>query len=376
MTDQTAIQISGAGPAGLAAALAAVKSGRQAVVFEKRADVGGRFHGDFQGLENWTTDVDVLDELGSLGVEAGFDYTPFNEVVCFSPNGASRLFRSTQTLFYLIRRGNQPGCLDAALKKQVLDAGVEVRFSEPLKHLPQGGIVTQGPRRADAIAVGYLFETDMADGAYAVISDRLAAKGYAYLLVCGGRGTLASCLFSDFHNEKRYLEKCVEFFKDKVGVHMINPRHFGGAGNFSIPSSARKGNILYAGESAGFQDPLFGFGIRWAILSGAAAGRALAAEDPGSYEHFWKQRLRAYHQTAATNRWFFERLGDRGYEYVIGKFKEGRDVRTWMKKSYAPRLWKRAWYHAVASRRTKPILSVHEGCDCTWCRCQHHNAKA
>jgi len=53
---------------------------------------------------------------------------------------------------------------------------------------------------------------------------------------------------------------------------------------------------------------LFGFGIRWAILSGAAAGQALAAEDPDRYERFWKKRLRACHQTAATNRWFYERL--------------------------------------------------------------------
>ncbi len=372
MADQTLIKISGAGPAGLAAALAIAETEKQAIVFEKRLDVGGRFHGDFQGLENWTTDIDVLDELGSLGIEAGFDYTPFHEVTCFSPDGASRVFHSTQPLFYLIRRGNAAGCLDAVLKQQALDSGVEIHFGEPLHHLPDGGIVTQGPRRADAIAVGYLFETDMADGAFAVISDQLAAKGYGYLLVHGGRGTMASCLFDDFHNEKRYLESCVEFFTDKLGVSMKNPRRFGGVGNFSIPRTARNGNILYAGESAGFQDPLFGFGIRWAILSGAAAGQALAAVDPDRYERFWKKRLRAYHQTAATNRWFFERLGDRGYAYMLRHYTEGQDVRAWMKKAYTPRLWKRAWYHVVASRRTGPLLHIHEGCDCTWCRCKHH----
>ncbi len=373
MLDKSIIKISGAGPAGLTAALAVARSGKQAHVYEKRADVGGRFHGDFQGLENWTTDIDVLEELGSLGVEASFEATPFHEVTCFSPDGIPRVYRSGgQALFYLIRRGNEEACLDRTLKEQVLESGARIHFGETLHNLPQGGIVTQGPRRADAIAIGYLFDTDMADAAYAVISDQLAPKGYGYLLICKGRATLASCLFEDFHNEKKYLERCVEFFTDKVGVSMDSPRRFGGAGNFSIPQSARKGDILYAGESAGFQDPLFGFGIRWAILSGAAAGQALANADPNAYEEFWKRRLRAYHQTAATNRWFFEKLGDRGYEYMMRRYKEGRDVRAWMKKAYAPRFWKRAWYHAVASKRTAPLLNVHEGCDCTWCRCKKH----
>lgn len=74
--------------------------------------------------------------------------------------------------------------------------------------------------RADAIAAGYLFDTDMADGIYAVVSDDLAPKGYAYLLMNRGRGTLATCLFEDFHKEREYLERCVAFFDDKIGVHM------------------------------------------------------------------------------------------------------------------------------------------------------------
>lgn len=372
MTDT--IEISGAGPAGLAAALSVVRSGREACVYERREEVGKRFHGDFQGLENWTTDIDVLEELGSMGIEAGFEHTPFHEVTCFSPDGTSREFRSTQPLFYLIRRGSEAGCLDISLKQQALDAGVGIRFGETLHQLPSGGIVTQGPRRADAIAAGYLFETDMADGAYAAISDQLAPKGYAYLLICNGRGTLASCLFDDFHNERQYLERCVEYFTEKVGVRMKNPRRFGGGGNFSLPRTARKGNILYAGESAGFQDPLFGFGIRWALISGAEAGRALADGDPARYERVWKQRLQAYHQTAATNRWFYERLGDRGYAAALRKYSRGNDARSWMRRAYAPSLWKQAWYYVAASRHYKPLLRVHENCDCTWCRCERHNA--
>ena len=369
------IEISGAGPAGLAAALAVVRSGQQACVHERRDEVGKRFHGDFQGLENWTTDIDVLEELDTLGIEVSFEHTPFYEVTCFSPDGIPREFRSAKPLFYLIRRGSEAGCLDVTLKQQALDAGVELRFGETINRLPSGGIVTQGPRRADAIAAGYLFETDMANGAYAAISNQLAPKGYAYLLICKGRGTLASCLFDDFHNERQYLDRCVEFFTEKVGVRMTDPRRFGGSGNFSLPRTARKGNILYAGESAGFQDPLFGFGIRWALISGAEAGRALADDDPARYERVWKRRLRDFHRTAASNRWFYARLGDRGYAAALRNYPQGEDVRVWMKKAYAPSLWKRLWYQAVVLRHNRPLQHTHENCDCTWCRCERHMAQ-
>ncbi|MFV1973881.1 MAG: NAD(P)/FAD-dependent oxidoreductase [Thiohalobacterales bacterium] len=372
MNAKPVIEISGAGPAGLAAALAVTAAGQQALVYEKRADVGSRFHGDFQGLENWTTKGDVLEELASMGINAGFEHVPVREFVCFDPDGIAQTFHSGQPLFYLVRRGGQPGSLDHALKQQALAEGVEIRFNTPASNLPNGGVVTEGPRRADAIAAGYLFDTDMADGIYAAISDELAPKGYAYLLINQGHGTLASCLFNDFHNEREYVERCVAFFDKHVGLRMDNPHRFGGSGNFSLPKTARKGNILYAGEAAGFQDPLFGFGIRWALLSGAAAGRALAAGDPRQYEKIWKRRLRSYHQTAATNRWFYDRLGNRGYRLTLQHFPKNGDVRNWVRHAYTPRLWKRAWYHLVAARRYTPLLNPHEDCDCTWCRCNRH----
>ncbi len=375
-TAAAVIDVSGAGPAGLGAALAIVKAGGRARVHERRQDVGSRFHGDLQGLENWTTETDVLEELEQLGVAADFDYTPFHEVICFGPGGIERRVRASQPLFYLLRRGSDEGTLDQALKQQALSAGVKIRFNETISRLPEGGIVTEGPHRADAIAAGYLFDTDRADAAYAVVSEQLAPGGYAYLLICGGRATLATCLFRNFHQERRYLQRCVGFFTEQVNIHLNAPRRFGGSGNFGIPKRVRKDNIIYAGEAAGFQDPLFGFGIRWAMLSGAAAGLALARGQPTDYEAFWKRRLRNYHKTAACNRWIYNRLGDRGYYQLLRRYPENLDIRERMHHAYAPRLWKRLWYDLHLSQQHQPVLNIQDGCDCTWCRCQRHPANA
>ncbi len=376
MTHQQTIEISGAGPAGMAAALAITSKRKQALVYEKRSDVGKRFHGDFQGLENWTTRQDVIEELALLGIQPTFKHTPVREVVCFDPAGSEKIFRSEKPLFYLVQRGGDRHSLDHSLKQQAIQAGVDIRFNTRATRLPGGGIVTEGPHRADIIATGYLFDTDMANGMYAVVSDDLAPKGYAYLLIHEGRGTLSTCLFKGFHSERQYLERCVDFFTSATGLRMQNPRRFGGLGNAALPRKVRKNNILYAGEAAGFQDPLFGFGIRWAILSGVAAGKALANGALSQYEQVVKQRLKPYQQVAATNRWFYERLGNRGYHQTLKHVPANSDIRHWMYRAYAPRLWKRLWYQWVASRNTPPLLDFDENCDCTWCRCKRRSQTA
>jgi flavin-dependent dehydrogenase len=54
------INIRGAGPSGLTAAVLLARAGRE-VVYERAPDVGCRRHGDLEAFENWTTPEDVWD---------------------------------------------------------------------------------------------------------------------------------------------------------------------------------------------------------------------------------------------------------------------------------------------------------------------------
>lgn len=376
---KTAIHISGAGPAGLAAAITIAKRGGRAIVHEHNEDVGLRFHGDFQGLENWTTGGDVLEELRSTGIETNFDNTPFREMVIYDPEGREHRYRSSEPFFYLVRRGPHPGMLDASLTDQAIASGVEIAFRDPRQRLQEGGIVAQGPRGSDAIAVGYVFETDMADGAFGALSDQLAPKGYSYLLVSNGRGTVASGIFQDYHHEKIYLQKTVEFFRQKAGLRMKNEQRFGGIGNFLVPRTARHGNILFAGEAAGFQDALWGFGMRYAMLSGHFAGQALLEGAPEKYDRLWKGRLGGTLRAGFVNRYTFEKLGDAGYGKLLGLIDRSRSARDWLRTHYGFSFWKKVAYpmaHRAVRASRKEAACVMEGCDCTWCRCQHATAMA
>jgi flavin-dependent dehydrogenase len=306
-----------------------------------------------------------------MGVDLHFAAQACYEGVFFDPAGREYVYRSPDPLFYLVRRGREPGTLDQQLKAQALAAGVELRFRDPVTHLPAGGIVAGGPRGPDAIAVGYVFETDRADGVFGVLSERLAPKGYSYLLVSRGRGTVAACLFEDFHRERLYLERTLEFFRDKAGLEMRNPVRFGGTCNVLLPSTACHGDILFVGEAAGFQDALWGFGMRLAMLSGNLAARAWLSGDPSLYDGLWRRRLGAQLETSLVNRYAFSRMGDRGYARLMRSIGRSRDARLWLRGHYAPSLAKRVLFsiaqRAVRSRRAPPGCSL-SGCDCTWCR--------
>lgn len=372
------VEVVGAGPAGLGAAITLARSGHPVTVFERHADVGHRFHGDFQGLENWTTEGDVLEDLAAIGIESTFEHTPFREVTWFDAEGREYRFRSSRPLWYLVRRGASPGTLDTALRDQGVSAGARIEFGSARAHLPAGGIVAHGPHRPDAVAAGYVFNTDRADLAMGVASDRLAPKGYAYLLIAGGRGTVASCMFDDFHNEQRYLEHTVAFFRDKAGFRMDDPRPFGGFGNVIPALAASKGKLLYVGEAAGFQDALFGFGMGYAIRSGHLAARAWLSGDPGSYEHAWRAALGRQLRTGVVNRMLYARLGDRGYGRLLASIRRAPDPREWLRRYYRGGVLKRLLFPTARRLLARPsplIATCPEGCVCTWCRCRHQAAE-
>jgi flavin-dependent dehydrogenase len=340
----------GAGPAGLTAAITAAKAGARVVVHERANRVGSRFHGDFQGLENWTTTTDALDAVGALGVSPEFLAAPIRSQDTYAPDGTCFAVRATDPLYYLVRRGPDADSLDSTLLRQALAAGVEVRFGSRVAVPRAGAIVAPGPRRGEVIAAGLLFETDLPDGAWIALGERVAPGGYAYLLVHGGRGTLSVCLFRAFAGVRECLGRARELFERRVGLVVRRPRTFGGAGNAALPASAREGGALLAGEAAGFQDPLWGFGLRHAMVSGHLAAQAWLAGDPALYDRLWRRELGGTIRASTVLRFFYSRLGDRGYKRLLAMLAGADDPRRWLRRRYRPSLWKRALFPFVRGR--------------------------
>jgi len=318
------ITVIGAGPAGLSAAIVLAKNQYGVTVYEKAPDVGHRLNGEFQGLENWSSEEDAAEFLGDLALDLNFLCKPYRGGVVFAAESTPVWVWSDRPIFYLIRRGAMAGALDAGLKEQALSLGVDIRFNQRIDvgAICGKAVVAAGPRGFKEVAAGATFETDMEDGAAVILDDGIAPKGYAYLLVSEGRGTMAAVLYREYGRVNGCFGKTVKFFRDSLGMTMRNEKRFGSYGDFSIGDSQIRGGKLYVGGAAGFQDCLRGFGMRYAILSGYLAARSII--DGSDYDELWRKDLKPMIETSLVNRYLFERCGNTGYRFLAGKLAGSR----------------------------------------------------
>lgn len=372
LSAEESIHIAGAGPAGLAAAITLAREGRSVIVHEAKAGVGHRFQGDLQGLENWSSQQDVLSVMREQGITTKFDKFPGISGTAFDAWGKAYEIQSQEPLFYTVERGPGPGTLDTALLNQALELGVEVRFNSRLRQLEGNGILAAGPQAADAMAVGFHFETDMENGFWVICDNNLAPKGYAYLLTMNGIGTVKSCMFCDFKRKNVYVQRTVEAFEKRVGLRMRNPRPHGGIGNFRIPKSAIHGRHPIVGEQAGFQDTLWGFGMRHAMTSGVLAAHSLLSGD--DYNQQWRSAFGKQLLASVVNRVFYGYFPNVGYRWFLRYATAHGDVRDFLYRFYKLSPFKRLtlpWSNRHYKSQYKELDCTSDECVCVQCRCEN-----
>ncbi len=313
------VTILGAGPAGLAAAITLARAGRRVVVLERARDCGTRFGGDLQGIENWSDELDTLEELRSIGIEPDFFCRPFYSAAHTNSHKVVN-HRFERPAFYLVKRGRAPDSLDQALKKQALAAGASIKFAETAP-LSAAHIVATGPdsTRAFAVAKGIVFETDAQDLAVVLTHDAAGVKGYSYLLAAGGHGCLCTVLFDRFEQARFCLERARRLLTDRYPLKMRNPRAVGGLGHFATRPRWSLGGTLFAGEAAGLQDLLWGFGIRTAIRSGHLAAQAIlcGADYPKLYRESAAAAFDRWTKAGVVNRFLWELLRAGDYALLL-----------------------------------------------------------
>jgi flavin-dependent dehydrogenase len=331
MPGRDTISVIGAGPAGLTAAIVLHKHGYPVRVYEAAGDVGHRLNGDFQGLENWSSDKDVMKLLDEIGIELNFLCVPSFKSTIYAPRMNPVETTSDKPIFYLVKRGSTTGTLDFGLKEQALSLGVEILFNHRLDTFDGTAIVGTGPSGADVVAAGMIFETDMDDRAVVVLDNDISPGGYAYLLVHQRHGTMVSVLYRDFKEANDCLDRTLSFFGERIRLEVNNVRKFGCYGNFFLRDTQVHDGKLYIGESAGFQDCLWGFGMRYAVMSGYLAAKSII--DGSDYDALWKRELGPMLETSLVNRYLFEKFGHTGFRYLARKCAQN-DPRVFLRRHY------------------------------------------
>jgi flavin-dependent dehydrogenase len=161
-----------------------------------------------------------------------------------------------------------------------------------------------------------VFKTDERTRTALSFSERASPGAYGYLATAGGHGVLASVIVRPGANPARCLNETRRIFDHAFpDLPRRRLRRFGGAGCFALPRSYSVLGRFYAGEAAGLQDALWGFGMRQAILSGRLAALAVLGEI--DYDEELRRQILPQMVTTLVSRAGLDRLGPRATELLL-----------------------------------------------------------
>ncbi len=332
------VHILGAGLSGLAAATILAKAGKKVHVHEVLSDSGARFDGDFQGLENWTSEIDFFDEMENWGLNPSeFKSDAFSIVDLAHPDDVITNPITDGIAFRVVERGTDSHCIDQGLKRMAMESGVEIHYKSK-KNPTDCDIIAAGPKNSSAVAFGEIFHTSHKNHVTFQLNDRLAPGAYSYMIIIDGIGLICTCLWRKQRKSSRYLNETIAWYEKFYDLNRKPIKRVGGKGDFGLPSRYRHEGKYYVGEAGGLQDFMWGFGMRYAITSGVFAAKDILGEC--DYEKEIRKRLVPLVKSSVINRFFMNRMGDRGFKIIANYWMRNQtktgDGLKFMKRLYSP----------------------------------------
>ena len=367
MPDPSPIRIAGAGPSGLAAAIVLGRAGRAVEVHEAKSDVGTRFIGDLQIIEGASEAEGVPDFLDRIGIARNFYFRPADWATFYDHHGVARVIRSAEPYGYFIRRGAEEGTLDRGLLAQARAAGARVIFNSRLdvgRTLSPAGrveepapraeadIIATGPASPDGLAREMTWRSSEAERIDVFFNHKLSPGGYSYLFILDGIATFGCAIVSDFKRIDDYFDHSLAEAQ-RLHAFEVPAEHRSGYSymNFHLKRHATSNGARFVGEAAGFQDYLFGLGIRYALTSGYLAARSIL--ESRDFDELWKRELGAKQETSLVNRFLYEAGGNFGLSMFVRQASRAKDFHRYLSGWHAQRWWKalispfvrRVWRH-------------------------------
>lgn len=349
MQDHRPVRIAGAGPSGLAAAIALARAGRAVEVHEAKQDVGARFIGDLQIIEGASESEPVPQFLDRIGVARNFYFRPADWATFYDHRNVARIIRSGEPYGWFIRRGAEEGTLDRGLLAQARDAGANVIFGS---RITDADIIATGPASPDGLAREMTWHSDEPERIDVFFNHKLSPGGYSYLFILDGLATFGCAIVANFKRIDEYFDHSLASAQRIHQFAIPETKRTGYSYmNFHLKQRATSGDARYVGEAAGFQDYLFGLGIRYALTSGHLAARSIL--EGRSFDELWQAELGTKQETSLINRFLYESGGNFGLSMFVWQAARARDFRGYLSNWHQRRWWKtmlapmvrRMWKH-------------------------------
>jgi flavin-dependent dehydrogenase len=351
------IRIAGAGPSGLAAAIALARGGRAVEVHEARPDVGTRFIGDLQIIESASEREPVPTFLDRIGIARNFYFRPADWATFYDHARNARVIRSGEPYGWFIRRGAEEGTLDRGLLAQARDAGAKIIFNSRLAN-DVADIVATGPATPDGLAREMTWKTSEPERVDVFFNHKLSPGGYSYLFILDGLATFGCAIVAGFKRIDDYFEHSLSAAQNLHRFSIPAETRTGYSYmNFHLKQRATNGHARYVGEAAGFQDYLFGLGIRYALTSGNLAARSIL--ENVDFDALWRAELGPKQETSLVNRFLYESGGNFGLSMFVRRAARARDFRRYLSKWHG-----RPWWKSMLAPMVRGLWR-HRG------RCQH-----
>lgn len=320
------IKIAGAGLAGLTAAINLAKAGFSVEVYEKCYKIGEQYKENPQMLPNWFSDEDVILELEKCNIKINW-LNEIKEVEVSLMNQKVVFYGGEGPVGYTVLRGGE-NSLEKDLEKQAREVGVRITTGSSIDTNGKNDfdIIATGLGKPLTVGYGRVYSGDFDPEKARVFFDPTLSPTLGYCYLFPHSKNVVTVKISRLFSEKNVdLKENFKKFEDRYLAKEIKKENFlyefGSLRSFEIPDSAARSGSLFVGEAAGFQDELFRFGMRYAVLSGYFAAKSII--EGQSYDALWKARfMKEFNRTAATRN-VFKDLKESGF----AGFSTGKEIR-------------------------------------------------
>jgi hypothetical protein len=216
------IRILGGGISGLIAAINLKKAGFDVEVHEKK-NYCGKHTNDFQFLENWTFNEDVITFLKRINIKIDFYVKPWYSVELLSPSLKKYVGKSEEVLMYFVKRGKAKDSIDKSLENQAKENKIKILYNSDLKP-KEANIIAIGFRKPTAIGAGVKFKLKHPDKAIVLVDNDLSLGFYSYFIVNDNIGEITCCNPFEMKNIKTRLDLTIKKFEKILNIKIKKMR--------------------------------------------------------------------------------------------------------------------------------------------------------